>query len=100
MKVSNKRKILVFNFGDMMDGSMLMSIDESRRFANLRIAMGKRDIRYNCADAQYMMEDIYCVIRQDENMTADLIKIQICAIIKCKIKAILEVKERNDFNLI
>lgn len=63
MKVSNKRKILVFNFGDMIDGSMLMSIDESRRFANLRIAMGKRDIRYNCAEAQYMMEDIYCVIR-------------------------------------
>lgn len=58
-KVSKKRKIIVFNWGDMMDGAVRMSMDMSKEMLSIKAAMNRRQITYNCIDAQYMMEDAY-----------------------------------------
>lgn len=58
-KVGKKRKILVFDFRDMCDGSFMVDADMMANTYSLREAIRKRDITYNCIDASYMMEDIY-----------------------------------------
>ena len=61
-KVSKRRKIIVFNFGDMIDGAVKLGMDEMRNFFDIKQAMNARQITYNCIDAQYMLEDVYPMI--------------------------------------
>ena len=61
-KVSKKRKIIVFNFGDMVEGAVKYSAENVREFWSLKQAMDTRQITYNCIDAQYRLEDIYPTI--------------------------------------
>lgn len=58
-KVSKNRKIIVFNFGDMIEGSVKFSKDMALTTFALKQAMNNRQITYNCIDAQYMLEDVY-----------------------------------------
>lgn len=59
-KVSKtRRKIVVFNFGDMIDGSVRFDRDIAMQTMAIKDAMNKRKITYNCIDAQYMLEDVY-----------------------------------------
>ena len=57
-----KRKVVVFNFKDMIDGSYIMSAQDRMSLYPIKEAMQKREITYNCIDAQYMLEDVYSVI--------------------------------------
>lgn len=61
-KISKRKGFLVFNFGDMCDGAFMLDYEWARRFQPLKEAMNKRNITFNCIDAQYMMEDIYNLI--------------------------------------
>ena len=61
-KISKKRKIVVFNFGDMIEGAVKYNIQNVKDFCDLKQAMDNRQITYNCIDAQYMLEDIYPTI--------------------------------------
>lgn len=58
-KVGRKRKIVVFDFRDMCDGSFLLNSEIMMNTASLRQAISKRNITYNCIEASYMMEDVY-----------------------------------------
>ena len=61
-KISKRKGFLVFNFGDMCDGAFMLDYEWAKRFMPLKDAMNKRNITFNCIDAQYMMEDIYNLI--------------------------------------
>ena len=61
-KISKKRKIVVFNFGDMIEGAVKYNVQNVKDFYDLKQAMDNRQITYNCIDAQYMLEDIYPTI--------------------------------------
>ena len=61
-KVGKRRKIVVFNFFDMVDGSVLNTRDNIQTMVRLKTAMTNRDITFNCIEASYMMEDIYGMI--------------------------------------
>ena len=58
-KVGKRRKIIVFNFADMIEGSIRLGLEELKNFHEIKEAMNSRQIAYNCIDAQYMLEDIY-----------------------------------------
>lgn len=58
-KVGKRRKIIVFNFADMIEGSIRLGLEEFKNFHEIKEAMNSRQIAYNCIDAQYMLEDIY-----------------------------------------
>lgn len=60
-KMSKNRRIVCFNFGDMIDGSVKYSQDQMMDMLSIRKAMNERRITYNCIDASYMMEDAYSV---------------------------------------
>ena len=61
-KIGKKRKIITFDFGDMIEGSIKFNGDNIKDFLSIKGAMDRREITYNCIDAQYMMEDIYSII--------------------------------------
>ena len=61
-KVGKRRKIVVFNFGDMIDGSVIMDGDDRKGMLDIKIAMNKRKITFNCIDAHYMLETVYGVL--------------------------------------
>ena len=61
-KIGKKRKIVVFNFGDMIEGAVKYNVQNVKDFYDLKQAMDNRQITYNCIDAQYMLEDIYPTI--------------------------------------
>lgn len=61
-KVGKKRKIVVFDFRDMSDGTFLIDMEMAKSFYSMKEAMRKRDITFNCIDASYMLEDIYHLI--------------------------------------
>lgn len=60
-KISKRRKITVFSFGDMMQGGLTIMHNHDQKVSMLaiRAAMEKGDFCFNCIDASYMMEDIY-----------------------------------------
>lgn len=58
-KVGERRKIIVFNFADMIEGSIKFGFDDMKELIGIKYAMNQRQITYNCIDAQYMLEDIY-----------------------------------------
>ena len=57
-KVSKRRKMIVFNYGDLIEGAYKWSPADGRVFASLKDAMNKRQVTYNCIDASYMLEDV------------------------------------------
>ena len=59
--LSKRRHILVFDFGDMCDGSVMINFDPilMQRFETFKKAMANRKVFYNCIDASYMSEDLY-----------------------------------------
>ena len=61
-KISKRRKIITFDFGDMIEGSIKFNRDNIQDFLSIKGAMDRREITYNCIDAQYMMEDVYSII--------------------------------------
>lgn len=46
----------------MIEGSVKFNPEMIVNMAQMKAAMEKREITYNCIDAQYMLEDIYSVI--------------------------------------
>ena len=58
-KVGERRKIIVFNFADMIEGSIKFGFDDMKELIGIKNSMNQRQITYNCIDAQYMLEDIY-----------------------------------------
>lgn len=58
MKVSKRRKIMAFNYADLMDGVIKWTYTDRENFSGIKEAMAKREITYNCVDASYMLEDI------------------------------------------
>lgn len=57
-KVSKRRKIIVFDFGDLINGAVKWGTDDRLELIGLKDAMNKRQVMYNSVDASYMMEDI------------------------------------------
>ena len=58
-KVSKNRRVICFNFGDMIEGSIKYSSEQLKDMVSIRKAMNERRVTYNCIDASYMMEDAY-----------------------------------------
>jgi len=58
-KIGNRRGFVVFDFGDMVDGALMMDRDWAIRLMSFKDAMNKRQVRFNSIDASYMAEDIY-----------------------------------------
>lgn len=58
-KVSKNRNIFVFNFADMIAGTVKLTPKDRLVTINLKDAMDKRQVCYNCIDASYMLEDLY-----------------------------------------
>ena len=63
-KVGKGRKLYCFSFNDLVSGSVLAnsSADLLKRFSTFRNAVAKRQVGYNCVDAEYLIEDIYNLI--------------------------------------
>ena len=61
-KVGKRRKIIVFNFGDMIEGTIKFSPEMLGSIIAIKGAMERREITFNCIDAQYMLEDVYAMI--------------------------------------
>lgn len=61
-KVSKRRKLYVFNFADMCDGSYKVDSTYLQMFLSFKMAMNKRAVTFNCIDASYMAEDIYSMV--------------------------------------
>ena len=57
-KVSKRRKIIVFDFADLIKGAVKWSIEDRLDLSTIKDAMNKREIIYNSVDASYMTEDI------------------------------------------
>lgn len=57
-KVSKRRKIMVFDFADLIKGAVKWSIENRTDLCDIKSAMNKREIIYNSIDASYMIEDI------------------------------------------
>ena len=57
-KVSKRRKIIVFDFADLINGAIKWSNEDRSELISLKDAMNKRQIIYNSVDASYMTEDI------------------------------------------
>lgn len=57
-QVSKRRKMVVFNYADLVEGAYKWSPSDGRTFGILKEAMNKRQVTYNCVDASYMLEDV------------------------------------------
>ena len=57
-KVSHRRKIIAFNYADLISGVVKWTPRDRESLALIKEAMGKRQITYNCVDASYMLEDL------------------------------------------
>lgn len=57
-KVSKRRKVVAFNYADLIAGTIKWNGQLIGAFSSLRTAMATRKITYNCVDASYMLEDL------------------------------------------
>lgn len=57
-KVSKRRRIVVFNYADLIEGTVKWTPEDWKGLSGLKSAMAKRKITYNCVDAAYMLEDL------------------------------------------
>lgn len=57
-KVSKRRKIMVFNYQDLIEGAVKWMSGQYDELSLIREAMSRREIVFNCVDASYMLEDI------------------------------------------
>lgn len=58
VKVSKRRKIIVFDYGDLIAGSVRWSSQDRLELYAIREAMNKREVIFNSVDASYMTEDL------------------------------------------
>ena len=57
--VSSKRNIYCFDFDEMQDRTIMLSIDERYKFDNMRKAMRERKIAFHSIECYYLFEEIY-----------------------------------------
>ena len=57
-KAGKRRKLVVFNYADLIEGAYKWSPLDGRTFGTLKEAMNKRQVTFNCVDASYMLEDV------------------------------------------
>lgn len=57
-KVGKRRKMIVFDYGDLIAGSVKWSALDRQEFSALKDAMDQRQIMYNTIDSSYMIEDL------------------------------------------
>ena len=57
--VSSKRDIYCFDFDEMQDRTIMLSIDERYKFDNMRKAMRERKIAFHSIECYYLFEEIY-----------------------------------------
>lgn len=56
---ANDRKIFIFEFTEMVDKSILVSLDERRRLENFKNAFRKRQVVFSNINIYYLVEEIY-----------------------------------------
>lgn len=61
-KVSKRRKLIVFDYGDLVCGAIRWDHGEYANIISLRDAMNKRQVWFNCIDASYMTEDVLSMV--------------------------------------
>lgn len=57
-KVGRRRKIIAFNYADLISGVVKWNPLDHQNLAAIKEAMGQRAVTYNCVDASYMLEDL------------------------------------------
>lgn len=57
-KVSQRRRIIAFNYADLVSGVIKWNPLDHQSLCVLKDAMGQRQVTYNCVDASYMLEDL------------------------------------------
>ena len=57
-KVSKNRRIVVFNFNDLMAGAVRWSAADLQTISTLTNAMNQRQVGYNSVAASYMLLDV------------------------------------------
>lgn len=57
--IANDRKIFVFEFTEMVDRSILVSLEERRRLENFKNAFRKRQVVFSNINIYYLVEEIY-----------------------------------------
>lgn len=57
-KVSKRRKIIAFNYADLVSGVVKWTPLDHQNLSAIKDAMAQRQITYNCVDASYMLEDL------------------------------------------
>lgn len=57
-KVSRRRKIIAFNYADLVSGVVKWNPFDHQSLSAIKDAMGQRQVTYNCVDASYMLEDL------------------------------------------
>lgn len=58
-QISKKRDIICFDFGDLVERTSLLSLDDRFRFSRFKKAMQKRAIEFNSIECYYLIEEIY-----------------------------------------
>lgn len=57
--VGKRREIFSFNFGDLIEGSALLSSFDRIRFQSLKNSMARREVGFENLEANYIMEEVY-----------------------------------------
>lgn len=58
-KIGKRREIFSFNFGDLIEGSALLSAFDRVRFQSLKNSMARREVGFESLEANYIMEEVY-----------------------------------------
>ena len=58
-KISKRRDIICFDFGELVDRAIILSPDERYKFQKIKDAMRKRLIAFNSIECYYLLEEIY-----------------------------------------
>lgn len=57
--ISNRRVAYCFNFGELINGTALLSNEDKNKFNKFKIAMRKRLVAFQSIDCYYLIEEIY-----------------------------------------
>ena len=58
-EVSKRRITYCFDFGDLVEGSALLSNEDKNKFNRFKIAMRKRLVAFETIDCYYLIEEVY-----------------------------------------
>ncbi len=59
LQKTGKRKIIAFNFADMVEHCVKFSHEDYLNLSGIATAMDKQEVKYNCIDASYMLQEVY-----------------------------------------